>query len=68
MYEQEDAAAAGALLECGCCCGDMPFEDMVQCAEGHLFCSACLKRYVEVCVSFYNWLSCSSMYTLIISA
>eukprot|EP01034_Spumella_vulgaris_P031555 gene31555-38974_t len=44
MQEAEDE---GALIECGCCCGDYPFDSLVQCTEGHLFCKQCLQRYVE---------------------
>lgn len=25
-------------MECGICCMEVPFNKMVQCAEGHLFC------------------------------
>jgi hypothetical protein len=33
--------------ECGCCISDYKFEDMIQCEEGHLFCSTCVLNYVE---------------------
>lgn len=35
------------IIDCGCCCMEFHFEDMVQCAEGHLFCGSCLRRQVE---------------------
>lgn len=44
---EEEYAGEGQEIECGCCCCEYPFEKMVQCAEGHLFCFACLKRRVE---------------------
>ncbi|KAH7286948.1 hypothetical protein KP509_32G029100 [Ceratopteris richardii] len=34
-------------FECGCCCSDVPFEEMVQCADGHLFCCVCLRKSIE---------------------
>jgi TRIAD3 protein (E3 ubiquitin-protein ligase RNF216) len=34
-------------LECGCCYGDIIFDDMCQCDEGHLFCKTCIQHYVE---------------------
>lgn len=37
----------GAMLECGCCFSEYPFEALIQCSEGHLFCKNCLKHYVE---------------------
>jgi len=40
-------AGASGNIECGCCCSDFRFEEMVQCSEGHLFCFGCLRRRVE---------------------
>lgn len=31
----------------GCCFGSYSFEQLVQCADGHLFCIDCLRRYFE---------------------
>lgn len=42
QYEEE-----GQKIECGCCYGDVAFEDMVQCLEGHLFCASCLMNYAK---------------------
>ena len=37
--------------ECGCCFDDAtPFEEMVQCPDGHLFCPACVQHLVETVV------------------
>lgn len=45
--EDEEAERTGNVFECGCCYVDVPMTRMVQCAEGHLFCTDCLKQYVE---------------------
>lgn len=47
---EEIAEAEGALLECGCCYDKYPFEQLIQCSEGDLFCKSCLKSYVETTV------------------
>jgi len=44
---EETPAEDGSEIECGCCFTEVPFSDMVQCNEGHLFCRECLKRYVQ---------------------
>lgn len=41
------AEETGAQAECGCCCGDFSFDNLVQCSEGHLFCTTCVRKYVE---------------------
>ncbi|BFI05344.1 E3 ubiquitin-protein ligase RNF216 [Marchantia polymorpha subsp. ruderalis] len=34
-------------VECGCCFESCAFDSMVQCEDGHLFCTICLRRHVE---------------------
>ncbi|WVW79864.1 hypothetical protein I302_101834 [Kwoniella bestiolae CBS 10118] len=43
----EEALAGGAGIECGCCFTDTLMAEMVQCAEGHLFCRECASTHAE---------------------
>jgi hypothetical protein len=39
---------SGNGMECGCCFGKVPIEEMVACRnEGHLFCTDCIQRYAD---------------------
>ncbi|KIJ54417.1 hypothetical protein M422DRAFT_99431, partial [Sphaerobolus stellatus SS14] len=38
-------------IECECCFDDMiPFDEMIQCPEGHLFCPNCVRQQAETAV------------------
>lgn len=47
----EEAKIKGALIECGCCCNDVPIVRCVQCPEGHLCCRDCIKRMIETSIA-----------------
>lgn len=53
MREQRNAKLLAArdadeLIECGCCYDDeCLFEDMAECADGHIFCKECVRRSAE---------------------
>jgi len=50
LLRAEEDERTGNVFECGCCFVDVPLSRMVQCAEGHLFCTDCIKKYVEEAV------------------
>lgn len=47
----KEAEETGAMYECECCFCECPFQKLVQCPEGHLFCVECTKRAIETAIS-----------------
>lgn len=43
---RDQCVANGEVLNCECCFTDEIHDQMVQCNEGHLFCSECVSSYV----------------------
>ncbi|KAI8923104.1 hypothetical protein BC831DRAFT_472997 [Entophlyctis helioformis] len=41
------SASATTEMECGCCFGDVSWDNMTQCEDGHLFCFDCARRTIE---------------------
>jgi TRIAD3 protein (E3 ubiquitin-protein ligase RNF216) len=46
-HHDDEQRSEDITIECECCFGDFLFEEMNQCSEGHLFCTACICHYVE---------------------
>ena len=44
---EQEYEETGQMIECGCCFGEYPFESMIQCYDGHLFCQSCLHQYAK---------------------
>ncbi|XP_024395711.1 uncharacterized protein [Physcomitrium patens] len=59
-HKDADESDVSGNIECGCCFSEYRFEEMVQCAEGHLFCFTCLRRRVEES-TFGGSQACSSL-------
>jgi hypothetical protein len=51
VKEYKEAEKYGGLIECSCCCCDVPFSRCLQCPEGHLFCKNCVTRMIETSIS-----------------
>jgi TRIAD3 protein (E3 ubiquitin-protein ligase RNF216) len=56
-----EAEHSGCVFECTCCFNDVPFEKLVQCPRGHVFCRDCLEKEVGTLIgegrSFVSCLS-----------
>lgn len=46
----DEYVKTGDAITCGCCFDDFAFEDLEACPLGHVFCRACIARYVSEAV------------------
>ncbi|OAA61308.1 Zinc finger, C6HC-type [Cordyceps fumosorosea ARSEF 2679] len=55
---EQEAEAAGATYECGCCFATGPFEDMTACtASGHMTCLHCVHHAIREALFGQGWQS-----------
>lgn len=47
LLNEAEHAAASELVECECCYGDYPWDEIAACSEGHFFCHGCLLKSVQ---------------------
>ena len=53
--KQKAEADAGMLIACGCCYTDFCFDDLVQCADAHLFCKECAVGNADTIIGQRNF-------------
>ncbi|KAL0071545.1 hypothetical protein AAF712_001402 [Marasmius tenuissimus] len=54
QLNQQEYEENGDGIECGCCFSTYPFDKMVQCEDGHLFCTDCMTSYSENLLGSHN--------------